>query len=166
MANLFSITGFVEAIQNGIRAHSHHTETAVKDAAVEIQRRAREKLGTYQPGWPELADGTKKQRVALGWSENDPLLRSGELANSIGYRVHWSWRGWDAAVGVPDVMIGDGSKENPMRSAATVAMVMELGSPRHNVPARPFLGPTGAELAPQLAHQIARKVVAGLFPLR
>src|SRR5690348_10894252 len=54
-----------------------------------IRNRARQKMGHYQDqsgpfqDWAELAEATKEERLRLGYTENDPLLRSGELRNSI-----------------------------------------------------------------------------------
>ena len=38
-------------------------------------------------GWEELHDTTKEERVKLGYTENDPLLRSGELRDSISHET-------------------------------------------------------------------------------
>ncbi len=67
------------------------------DAALErvlkkVEATAKAEFGKYQPAaapfpaWPELADATKDERVALGYSENDPLLREGDLRESIEHR--------------------------------------------------------------------------------
>ena len=88
---------------------------------------AREKMGIYQdgvgpfPAWPELASSTQIERVELGFSANEPLLRTGELRDSIGF-----------AVNALSVTIG---------SPLDKAVKMELGDPGASVPARPFLGP-------------------------
>lgn len=50
---------------------------------------AKAEFGVYQAGagpfgaWPELAEATKEDRVAKGFTENDPLLRTGGLRDSI-----------------------------------------------------------------------------------
>src|SRR5207248_766217 len=55
----------------------------------DIAERAREKLGTYQPAvgpfeaWPPLAEATKAGREAAGFPADEPLLRTGALADSI-----------------------------------------------------------------------------------
>jgi hypothetical protein len=67
---------------------------ALTERAIDVRQIAYEKIGGYQagvespqgaefPGWPELADQTKDDRVRQGYSENDPLLRSGGFAETI-----------------------------------------------------------------------------------
>jgi hypothetical protein len=100
-------------------------------AAFVVQRAARKKFGHYQgesgpfEAWPQLASSTKSERVRLGYTENDPLLRSGELRDS--YKVESS--GLMAGVG----------------STLGKAEGMEVGDPIKSVPARPVLGPAFAE---------------------
>ena len=61
----------------------------LKQATRLLRDRARETLGTYQdavgplPAWPELAASTQAERSLKGYTPNDPLLRSGELRDSI-----------------------------------------------------------------------------------
>jgi hypothetical protein len=106
---------------------SHHITA---EGAKIIQRDAQAKLGVYQeavgpfPEWAELADSTKADRVAQGFTENDPLRRSGGLAESI--EVHAL--GNDAVVGSQD----------------PVALWQEEGTTQGgapHIPPRPFLGP-------------------------
>jgi hypothetical protein len=54
-----------------------------------IVRDAKEQIGEYQPkvgpfaSWDELAESTKEDRLRQGFPENEPLLRTGELRDSI-----------------------------------------------------------------------------------
>src|ERR1700677_666786 len=96
-------------------------------AAAEIVHKATvAKFGNYQEGsgsfekWAPLADSTKEERVRLGFTEDDPLLRSGELRDS--YEVLAN--GLEAGVG----------------SSLGKAEGMELGDPIKNIPARSTLG--------------------------
>jgi phage gpG-like protein len=95
------------------------------DVAEAIQETAKGELGHYQAAigpfdaWQELADSTKEDRVQQGYTENDPLLRSGEMRESIKNRVS----GLEAVIG----------------SAKDEAVWMELGTTK--APPRPFLGP-------------------------
>lgn len=106
-------------------AVNSHLGRGLAAAAELIQNTARAKLGHYQPSvqhfdaWKELADFTKQDRVAKGFTENDPLLRTGELRDSIENEVH----GFEAVIG----------------SASDVAVYQELGTDK--IPPRPFLGP-------------------------
>lgn len=55
------------------------TEAVMKAVAIE----AKKAIGTYEYGWPQLAEATKADRVASGFAENDPLLRTGDMRASI-----------------------------------------------------------------------------------
>lgn len=106
-------------------AIEHVEEKVLEKAAVIIETDAKNQIGHYQSdvgpfnGWPELADSTKKDRVAKGFTENDPLERTGELRDSIGHEV----AGKEAAVG----------------STSDIMVYQELGTP--TIPPRPVLGP-------------------------
>ena len=52
-----------------------------------VRDKAKSVIGTYAYGWPELADRTKEDRAALGYPENEPLLRGGDLRDSIEIRA-------------------------------------------------------------------------------
>lgn len=91
----------------------------------EIEETAKEEIGVYQPAygpfdaWAPLAESTKAERVRLGYSEDEPLLRSGELRDSIQSEV----MGLAAIVGT--------KKE--------IGLWLEVGTDR--IPPRPFIGP-------------------------
>jgi hypothetical protein len=55
------------------------TEAVMTTVAAEAKR----VIGTYTYGWPQLAEATQADRVAGGFSENDPLLRTGDMRASI-----------------------------------------------------------------------------------
>lgn len=111
-------------------------ELAEKGAKL-IQRDAREKLGHYQGSvgpfnaWPELADSTKEDRVNKGFPENEPLKRTGQLAESIDTDV----RGSEAMVGSMD----------------PIALWQECGTDDGHIPPRAFLGPAAFESKPKLS---------------
>lgn len=66
---------------------NHH---ALDMAGQIVEDEARALIGTYdynRPRWPELAEATKEDRVAQGFPENEPLLRTGELRDSIHHVV-------------------------------------------------------------------------------
>ena len=62
---------------------------ALKASVKIVEKRSKEKIGEYQPAtgpipaWTELADSTKEDRVAKGFTENEPLERSGDLRDKI-----------------------------------------------------------------------------------
>jgi HK97 gp10 family phage protein len=98
---------------------------ALKHAAEVVEKEAKSEFGEYQPGigefrkWAELADATKDDRLSQGFSENDPLLRSGKLRDSVSHEVN----GLTAVIG----------------STSDVMVYQELGT--DTIPPRPVLGP-------------------------
>lgn len=113
-----------------------------------VRDRAQAKIGTYQnssggfPGWPELSEYTKAERVALGFSENEPLYRRGELRDSIRYEVDASLR---------FVTIG---------SDLDKALWNEVGTTI--APPRPFLGPAAFESRDEIANIVGHAYVRGV----
>lgn len=101
---------------------SHHI---VKKAGEIIQLDAQNRIGSYQdggggfPAWANLAPATVADRIQQGFTPDDPLLRTGELRDSIEVEAH----GHEAVVGTADV----------------IALYQEQGT--STIPPRPFLGP-------------------------
>lgn len=89
-----------------------------------IEKDAKGIIGHYQrsdtgpfPEWEELASATKSERIRKGFTPNDPLLRTGELRDSIRHEV----RGHSVAIG----------------SDLDIAIYQEMGTA--TIPPRPFL---------------------------
>ena len=112
----------------------------IRGAGEVVQAEAVNSLGHYQeaagpfPAWAPLSDRTHEQRAEAGLPIDEPLRATWELRNHIELTAESR----SASVGVPSVIVGDGSKANPYRDIGMVATIMELGNER--VPARPFLG--------------------------
>lgn len=110
----------------------------------EIKETAKEEIGVYQPAvgpfdaWAPLATSTKADRVRQGYTEDDPLLRSGELRNSIESEV----------VGLAAIV---GTKSQ-------IGFWQEIGTDR--IPPRPFIGPAYVRkidpLMKSIEHAISR----------
>lgn len=116
-------------------------EQATLDAIGKVvAQQAWDKFGVYQDGWPELSQFTKDERVFRGFTPNDPLLRSGELARSVGY-----------AVRLTGVTIGSTS-DNMVNH--------EYGTRTH--PPRPVLVPALRESLPEIL-SLARGMVISVF---
>jgi hypothetical protein len=117
----FSLTGFASFLGElaNVAEAEHH---ALEHAAVMVETEAKRVIGTYEYGWPELADTTQAQRVAQGYSENEPGLRSGEMRESI---EHTTLRE-EALVGSDDqnlVYFELGTAKQPPRSVLAEAAV-------------------------------------------
>ena len=85
----FTLEGFAKFITSAGMAEAlskaqHH---ALEEACVVIETEAKRVIGTYDYGWKELADSTKADRVAQGFPENEPGLRTGEMRDLIGHKV-------------------------------------------------------------------------------
>jgi hypothetical protein len=103
---------------------------------------AKAKIGHYQTEvppyafWQPLSSTTIRERLAKGWTPDDPLLRSGELRESIEFVVvHRT------------VAIGSDLK---------IAAWMELGTIR--IPPRAFLGPAMIESKLENVQHLRRAV--------
>lgn len=83
---------------------------------------AKEVIGTYAFGWPQLSPSTQADRVSLGYPANEPLLREGDLRASIESKAELAIEGAEGVVG----------------SHSLIALWQELGTSR--IPPRSFLG--------------------------
>jgi len=126
------------------RELSHGLEHAVEA----IEATAKEEIGKYQdeaghfPAWAPLAESTIADRIAQGFTPDDPLLRSGELRDSIVHEVE----GLEATVGSTD----------------EVMIYHEFGTVK--MPPRPVLGPAlfhNAEKVQKLIGNAAVSVFVG-----
>ena len=127
----------------GIEAINHHM---LEEAAKVIEKHAKEKIGEYQKqagqfaAWEELAESTKEDRSREGYPENEPLLRSGELRDSIQHSV----TGNEAHVG----------------SNSDIAVYQELGTVK--MPPRSFLGGSACEKAAEVVEMIGETLTIHL----
>jgi hypothetical protein len=60
----------------------HEKAKALEKAAVIVEKEAKRVIGTYEYGWPQLADSTLAKKGA-----NTPLLETGEMRDSIEHKV-------------------------------------------------------------------------------
>lgn len=102
-----------------------------------IEKEAKHVIGTYEYGWPQLAESTQQQRSYLGYPPNEPLLREGTMRDSIDHKVEGN-----------SCYIGSNNK---------IAVYQELGTSR--IPPRSFLG--GAAMAKE--REIHEEISSGLY---
>ena len=94
------------------------TEAVMAEAEIE----AKKVIGTYLYGWPQLAPSTQADRVHHGYAANEPLLRTGEMRDSIEHKTTIEPYGSAGVLG----------------SYSLIALWQEMGTSR--IPPRPFLG--------------------------
>lgn len=122
----------------------HH---ALKKCAVSIESTAKAEIGQYQSavapfaGWVELADSTKTDRVSKGFTQNNPLLRSGELRDSISHEID----ALEAVVG----------------SDSDIMVYQELGTER--IPPRAVLGPAAIRNKNLIIRTLGHAAAEGLM---
>jgi HK97 gp10 family phage protein len=115
--NLASFARFVaEELTDNVK---EAREMALEAGAQMIQDEAKSVIGTYSFEWPQLAPSTQADREAKGYPANEPLLRTGELRDSITYTI---------------VKPGELAE---IGSNSDIAVYQELGTT--TIPPRPFL---------------------------
>ena len=126
--NDMTLTGFIAHLAGASMEIQHHQRTAMERACRVVEAEAKREIGTYQDaaapfaGWAELADSTKEDRVRLGFSENDPGLRTGEMRDSISHVAEHA----EGVVGSNDeklVWFELGTEKQPPRSVLGMAAV-------------------------------------------
>lgn len=155
MREFSSLSAFAEHL-DVLSALAPAAELAgVAAAAKIIQAEAKAEIGHYQDqagpfsAWRELADRTKADRLRKGFTENDPLLRTGEMRDSVETTVHATAIGAEAAIG----------------SNSQIAEWQELGTSK--MPPRSFLGGAAVRKGEEATGTILEAIgalVAGLPP--
>lgn len=151
MMKFNELSDFVEYLGKLPRSVRVATQRSLEAGAEILEGEAIDIIGTYQrsglgpfAAWEELAQSTKEQRARLGYSDNDPGLRSGAMRDSITHRV-----------GIGEAVIGSNDQH---------LVWFELGTV-HQSP-RSVLGIAGYRKAPEVATLIGKQVaraVAGLI---
>lgn len=157
MAVILNPAQFANILMNIAAAMPVGVHKGLDAAGQIVETEAKRVLGTYDYSWPELAPATKKQRLSLGFPENEPLLRNGELRDSIGHTTQAT----EVDIGVPSKIVGDGSRENPVRNIGDVATAMELGTSR--APARSFLVGALVAKTQDVVNAIGKSIAVTLY---
>lgn len=148
MKTFGSITEFVNHIPKIAAAEELAIRRGLSKCIEVVAREARSEFGTYQDqtgpfiAWPELADSTKADRERKGYSEDEPLLRTGETRDSIG------------------TAISTGGLEAQAGSNSDVLLYQELGTV--HMPPRSTLGIAMAKKLPEIKKILGASLVAGL----
>lgn len=118
----FSLESFAAHLVTLIAEEAEAEHVALDRAARVVEKEAKKELGHYQEQagpfvpWQELADSTQADRVAQGYTPDDPGRRSGDMADSIEHTV----AGHEAHVGSDDQHMEWfelGTEKQPPRSA-------------------------------------------------
>lgn len=141
-----TLAGFIGFLAQAPMRIEEATHRGLERASRIIETEAKAEIGTYQgqagpfSGWAALAEATKADRVRQGYPEDEPLLREGDMRDSIGHVVE----GHEAVVG----------------SDSEIAVYQELGTSR--IPARSFLGGAAFRKAEEVANALGHSVALGL----
>jgi hypothetical protein len=113
-----------------------------------VQKTAKSYIGNYNhPGnWAQLAQATQEDRVRRGFAGNEPLLRSGDLRDSI-------------AIDAPHRRGAE--VYGFVYSSSPIARYQELGT--SSIPPRPFLSTAAMEMTPQVHAILARAFFESRF---
>jgi len=118
----------------------HAEAVALEVGAKMIADEAKRVIGTYDYNWPQLAPSTQTDRVAHGYPPDEPLLRTGEMRDSIEYTVHAE------------------AREADIGSNSDIAVWQELGTAR--IPPRPFLAGAASAMGEHVAEAMGEIIFA------
>jgi HK97 gp10 family phage protein len=113
-----------------------------------VKEEAKSEYGHYQTAikdveaWAELSDFTKEDRVSKGFTENDPLYRTGAVKDSVEYHVN----------GSSSVAIGSDREEAAYLEGGTAKM-----------PARSVLAGSAYRKEKEITEIIGKAVVKKIF---
>lgn len=131
---------------------SEHITGILKNAQVahlaqDLKEQVQGRHGKYPSdvNWKQLADSTQESRLKLGYSANDPLRRSGELAESYDFVIDFDEHA---------IVIGSPKDE---------ALWNELGT--KTAPARPVLIPTINANQEEIEAALGQAFVAAFYSM-
>jgi len=143
---LIPLSDVIAGLKRNQLALKFALEREVRLGMEEAAKKAKSFIGEQQQGWPELAASTIAEKSALGYPVPAPLLRDGDLRDSISGEAESGFREVVGIVGSTD----------------PISVYHEVGTSR--VPPRPFLGPALMLVEPELATALAETAVRALTP--
>lgn len=150
MPDFSSFGDLANQLQRVARGVPNATQKALVKIGKKVERAAKDKIGHYQSAsgefaaWVQLEDATQAARARMGFTPNDPLLRTGELYGSISHIVERASAGWTLTLG-SDINLG---------------LWQEMGT--RTIPPRPFIGPAMFENE-QYSQDVLAQAIAKLF---
>ena len=143
-ANIAAFAEHLVALDLAIAASAHR---GLEQVARLIERDAKSQIGHYQQAvgpfqaWAPLAMRTEQEKARLGYPLNAPLLREGNLRDSIEHEVS----GMEAVIG----------------SKSPIAAYQEFGT--NTIPPRPFIGPAAFKNKEAIQRILGEAVVEGIM---
>jgi HK97 gp10 family phage protein len=131
----FSLTGLATFLTEAMVEMDHAKHEALEKAAKIVEDGSKKAIGTYEFGWPPLAESTLEKKAA-----DTPLLETGELRDSIRHEVD----GDTARIG----------------SDLDYALYQEVGTSR--IPPRSFLMQSAVHHRDEIVHEIGHTLVTKL----
>jgi HK97 gp10 family phage protein len=135
----FTIATFIPFLENKSRAMTAEVPVAMAKGAHLVVEEAKRALGTYDYGWPKLAEATIDSKGA-----DTPGVDTGEMRDSIEYTVEHD----GAYVG----------------SNLDRALFFEMGTASQ--PPRPFLSEAAARVGEEVANEIVGHLFESTFGRR
>ncbi len=132
---------FAVQMTNAAGAMVYAEHRALERATQMVQVEAKRVMGTYDYGWVPLAQATVDDRLRQGFSPDEPLLRTGELRDSIERTIV--------------------SGEGYVGSNSMVAVWQELGT--KNIPPRSFLMGAAVAETPAILEVVGREAEAAIM---
>lgn len=139
-------------------------QTANEAIGAHVEKVAKGEFGTYQnavgpfPAWAELAEATKDERLQQGFSENDPLFRSGELRDAVTHDAS----PLEAIIGVKSgTAHSSNGQGGSTEDIGNIMISHEFGTSK--MPARPVLGPAVFQSKATIQKIVGAAVVSGLI---
>ena len=148
MKEFNSIGAFAEHILKTAIAEEVAIRVGLSKSIEAVKKEAKSEFGTYQEAagpfaaWADLAESTKEDRVRKGYSEDEPLLRTGEIRDSI------------------ETTVSSTSLEAQCGSDSDILLYQELGT--QHTPPRSTLGIAMAKKLPMIKEILGASVVTGL----
>ena len=145
--NFESLAGFASHLLTLQAAEALALRDGLDKAAAAVEATAKSEIGVYQdavapfPAWADLSEYTEREKERLGYPLDAPLLRTGELRDSISHEVS----GLEAAIGTPSQV-----------------MVYQEPGP-DTIPQRPVLGPAAIRNEDTIQRILGRAAVTGLL---
>jgi HK97 gp10 family phage protein len=143
MINELQFLRLLERAEAGLRPAA---AVALTETMASVATEAKAYIGHEMPFWPPLAESTIRDKEQAGFPTPAPLLRTGELRNSIEFEV-------DAGT-----LMGAVGSHDP------VALFQEIGTSK--IPPRPFLKTAMINSEPQAKIFFGRMLETLLTPRR